>query len=65
MIDGVRTGLFGASGCGKTYAAMKLLERRRETVVIIDPKLEIKPPRGMSTYWYCGTTFGDVFGAMR
>lgn len=65
MIDGVRTGFFGASGCGKTYAAMKLLERRRETVVIIDPKLEITPPRGLSTYWYCGTTFGDVFGAMR
>lgn len=65
MIDGVRKGFFGASGCGKTYAAMKLLERRRETTVIIDPKLEINPPRGQSAFWYCGTTFSDLFGAMR
>lgn len=65
MTDGVRKGFFGASGCGKTYAAMKLLEKRRETTVIIDPKLEIDPPRGMSAYWYVGTTYSDLFGALK
>lgn len=65
MTDGVRKGFFGASGCGKTYAAMKFIERQRETTVIIDPKLEINPPRGQSAFWYCGTTYSDLFGAMR
>ena len=60
MIDGVRKGFFGASGCGKTYAAMKLLEKQKGLILIIDPKLEINAPRGQSATWFVGTNYRDI-----
>ena len=40
MTDGVRYGIFGASGCGKTYLALSILKKMKN-VIIIDPKDDI------------------------